>query len=148
MMPDIERSEYPDGFFECNALRGILSWIPSAPLLRVDWPGPGGLRGLSHAVDSRHRSLFLDCYHRNPWLLLVGAVILILHFAWPPLPQQRSFISLFSSHVELIALLRNTHLKGHHVPHVCFYPFLCAQGRLSAACHLPWWEQRDGQRAY
>ena len=46
-----------------------------------------------------------------------------------------------------MALLRIAHLKAYYVQSVCFYSLFCAQGRLSAACHLPWLEQRDGQRA-
>lgn len=66
LMPDVESSEFPNGFFECCVLWGILILVPSTPLLQVDSQGPGGLRGLSHAVDTRHQSLFLGCYHGNP----------------------------------------------------------------------------------
>lgn len=114
--------------------------------------GPSGARGT--LPSSRQQTPALP-FRLLPWkpqeeagCWVVGAFILILHFAWPPLPQLTfiNFSTLFARQVRSTA--ENLTPEGALCP-VCLFliPFLCAQGRLSAARHQPWWEQRDGQRA-
>lgn len=110
--------------FECHALQGILSLIPSAPLLQVDSQGPQGPGGLSQAADSRHRHCLLGCYHGNPRRKLVVGLLVLLSSSYisPDLHSHswHSLISRLSLHVKYVALPRISHLKAHYVQSVCF----------------------------
>lgn len=153
MMPDAERSEYPDGFSNATLSGESSVWSPL--LLFCRWTrralGGSGDSPTQQTADSRHRSLLLGCYHGNPRRKLVVGLLVLLSSSYisPDLHShsRHSLISLLSLHVEQVALPRISHLKAHYIQSACFYPFLCAQGRLSVARHLAWWEQRDGQRA-